>query len=132
MNAAMPFASHAAAMVTLIELRGDWTTGHHQELLITLNTGVLVWISRNNSDDTFQVGAAQQNPNGGGVMNVLVTAVVPPRGPTLRVVLEVFGQVKRLWPRYDQADCQTFAQEILRRLVPGVRGLPAPVDDDFM
>lgn len=127
MNATEPFSDNHSAMATRIRLRGNWTTGHHQELMINLNNGKLLRISRSNGEDTFQVGA---NEDGNYVMPTLVETVIPDNQITVRTALDAFGQVHRINPSYEQSDCHEFAHAIYRILVPNVQGLPE--EEDFM
>lgn len=126
---AIPFVTVKDVAVTLVRLRGSPISGQHRELMITLITGVLVRVSRNNAADTFQIGAGE----GGGhnVMNTLLEHR-PVGNVTCRSALAAFGRVYRQWPRYDQADCQTFAKAIYKELCPEDGNEMLNADDDFM
>jgi hypothetical protein len=129
MNANEPFVNHQNKVVVRVRLRGSWTTGNHQEVMLTLADGTLVRISRTNGSDTFQIGAqeagASRNP-----MATLIENVVPAAGPTCREALEAFGTVHRNFPRYEQADCHEFARGFYLELIPNAVGFP--VVEDFM
>lgn len=102
------------APVTAIRLRGGRDAEQHQELMVTLKDGTLVRISRNDSSDTFQVGARER-----GGRNLMPTiAESSPANMTLRDVVNAFQAEHRERPYYDQANCQTFAQDVYSKLDP--------------
>ena len=129
MNANQPFIDHQNKVVVRVRLRGSWTTGNHQEVMLTLADGTLVRISRTNGSDTFQIGAqeagASRNP-----MATLIQTNVPAAGPTCRDALAAFGTVHRNFPRYEQADCHEFARRFYLELIPNAVGFP--VEEEFM
>lgn len=75
---------------------------------------VLLRISRNNGQDTFQIGASASK------YNALVVRYVSHRTISCRWVLQAFGEVRSLYPSYDKGNCRRFAQDIFEALVPGV------------
>jgi predicted LPLAT superfamily acyltransferase len=114
MNANAPFYQHQHLFVREIHLRGTgWDGSHHQELMLHLQGGSLLRISRNNGEDTFQIGAHAGN------YNTLVVRHISANTITCRQVLAAFGNERRLRPTYDHADCRTFAQDIFTALDPG-------------
>ena len=134
MNSAMPFVKFQHEKVDEIRLRGSMTASQHVEVLLKLETGVLMRISRNNMEDTFQIGASEEGRSA-RPMPTIGQPMTPGDKPTLRRVLHIVGNVRQMWPRYDQADCQEFAKEILRRLSSAARLQALPFeddDDDFM
>lgn len=132
MNAAFPFSKYQHYFVRSIALRGTgWDGSHHQELMIELGytvpttrvkRGYVQWrpvllrISRNNGQDTFQLGASASK------YNTLVERHVSRNTITCRRVLQAFGEVRRLYPSYDKGNCRRFAQDIFEALVPDVTG----------
>ncbi|MBD8879570.1 hypothetical protein IHE49_03640 [Rhodanobacter sp. 7MK24] len=117
MNPRCPFWQHQHRFVRRIMLRGTgWDGSHHQELMIELQGQLLLRISRNNGMDTFQIGA---NPS---KYNTLVERHVSGDTITCRRVLQAFGEVRRLCPTYDRANCRRFAQDIFEALDPDVVG----------
>ena len=130
MNAAYPFSRYQHYFVRSIALRGTgWDGSHHQELMIELGQTipttrvqrgylrcrpVLLRISRNNGQDTFQIGASASK------YNTLVQRYVSHHTITCRRVLQAFGEVRRLYPSYDKGNCRRFAQDIFEALVPSV------------
>ncbi|BFI95642.1 MAG: hypothetical protein RSP_11520 [Rhodanobacter sp.] len=132
MNAMFPFSKYQHYFVRSIALRGTgWDGSHHQELMIELGSTipttrvkrgylrcrpVLLRISRNNGQDTFQLGASASK------YNTLVERHVSRNTITCRRVLQAFGEVRRLYPSYDKGNCRRFAQDIFEALVPEVTG----------
>lgn len=130
MNGDYPFHKYQHYFVRSIMLRGTgWDGSHHQELMIELGQTipttkvrrgflrcrpVLLRISRNNGQDTFQIGAKASK------YNTLVTRHVSHHTITCRRVLQAFGEVRRLYPSYDKGNCRRFAQDIFEALVPAV------------
>lgn len=130
MNAVFPFSKYQHYFVRSIALRGTgWDGSHHQELMIELGytipttrvkrgylqcRPVLLRISRNNGQDTFQLGASASK------YNTLVERHVSRNTITCRRVLQAFGEVRRLYPSYDKGNCRRFAQDIFEALVPDV------------
>ena len=115
MNPRYPFGTYQHRFVRKIMLRGTgWDGSHHQELMIELQGQLLLRISRNNGADTFQIGAHASK------YNTLVERHVSRDTITCRRVLQAFGEVRRLCPTYDRANCRTFAQDIFEALDPGV------------
>lgn len=87
------------------------SAGGHEDILATTVSGIHIRLSRTNSDDTFQIGADNDTARG---MRTLETAA--PGGPMTALDLHgIFDAVHEQWPRYEQATCQSFAQEILKR-----------------
>lgn len=128
MNSNQPFYQHSNTLVTRVRLRGSWTTGNHQEVMVTLTGGLLVRISRNNGTDTFQIGAAEEGKSK-NPMNTLIDSF--PKGLDCRAVLSAFGDAHRAFPSYEQADCQEFAKNVFLSLSPG-DAHHFPSDGDFM
>jgi hypothetical protein len=124
-----PFINHQTKVVTRVRLRGSWTTGNHQEVMLTLSDGTLVRISRTNGSDTFQIGAqeegASRNP-----MHTLIETNIPAGGPTCRAALQAFRMAHNAARSYEQADCHQFARSFYLALVPGTQGFPA--EEEFM
>ena len=132
LNAAFPFSKYQHYFVRSIALRGTgWDGSHHQELMIELGQTipstrarrgylqcrpVLLRISRNNGQDTFQLGAFASK------YNTLVERHVSHHTITCRRVFQAFGEVRRLYPSYDKGNCRRFAQDIFEALVPSVTG----------
>lgn len=130
MNKDFPFSKYQHYFVRSIALRGTgWDGSHHQELMIVLGQTipttrvkrgylrcrpVLLRISRNNGQDTFQIGASASK------YNTLIEQDVSHHTITCRRVLQAFGEVKRLYPSYDRGNCRRFAQDIFEALVPSV------------
>ena len=129
MNTEKPFVNFQHEKVDEIRLRGSMTASQHVEVLLKLGSGSLVRISRNNLEDTFQVGASEEGKSK-RTMPTIGQPMIPQDKPTLRSVLGIVGNVREMWPRYEQADCQEFAKEILRRLVPVARLQALPFEDD--
>jgi hypothetical protein len=112
-NTAAPIAQYAHYFVRVIKLRGTgWDGSHHQELMIYLQGDTLLRISRNNGSDTFQLAAHKSK------YNTLVKFDVSQRGITCADVLRAFSRERRAHPGYDDADCRSFAQNIVEELVP--------------
>lgn len=115
MNPDFPFYKYRDERVTEVALRGgSFTAGTHHELMLTLADGTLLRISRNNSSDTFQIGAERSGPR--GELKVLVSSSPLRDDMTVRDALGAFGDVNRAMPRYDHGDCQEFAAHIYREL----------------
>ena len=111
MNPKYPFKTHQHRFVRKIMLRGTgWDGSHHQELMIELQGQLLLRISRNNGMDTFQIGAHASK------YNTLVERHVSADTITCRKVLQAFGEVRKLSPSYDRANCRRFAQDIFEAL----------------
>lgn len=125
------FHLHKNQKIEIVHLRGSWTSGAHQELLIKLKSGVFVRISRTNGQDTFQIGAVEDGKST-NPMPILKSEV--PRKPlTCGDAFNVFGKFRKLWPRYEQSDCHGFAQFVMADLFPGVNlQLPALDSEGFM
>jgi hypothetical protein len=133
MNKAMPFFEHKTKAVTRIRLRGDWTSGKHQELMITLSGDILLRISRTNGEDTFQIGAVEEGRSK-IPMPTLINRPIAGIKKTCGDALQAFGEVHRRHPKYEQADCQAFAKDVLLLLDPGAKSefKTTSVEDDFM
>lgn len=115
MNPQYPFWTYQHRFVRKIMLRGTgWDGSHHQELMIELQGQLRLRISRNNGMDTFQIGAHASK------YNTLVERHVSEDTITCRRVLQAFGEVRRLYPSYDRANCRRFAQDIFEALDPDV------------
>ena len=122
------FHLHKDKEIEKVQLRGSNISSQHQELLIRLKSGVLIRISRNNCEDTFQIGAAEMYA---GKKPDVLQERVPYRKITCKDAFEIFGNYHRCWPRYEQADCHQFAQHIMKDLFPGENlNLPDTMDDD--
>lgn len=114
MNRRAPFWRYQNLFVRKIRLRGTgWDGSHHQELLIHLQQNVLLRISRNNGEDTFQIGAHE------GQYNDLVERHVSANTITCRQVFAAFGRERQAHPTYEHANCRTFVQNIFSDLDPG-------------
>ncbi|MBD8879545.1 hypothetical protein IHE49_03515 [Rhodanobacter sp. 7MK24] len=130
LNAEFPFSKYQHYFVRSIALRGTgWDGSHHQELMIELGQTipttlvrrgylryrpVLLRISRNNGQDTFQLGASASK------YNTLLERHVSRNTITCRRVFQAFGEVRKLYPSYDKGNCRRFAQDIFEALVPEV------------
>lgn len=102
--------------------------------MITLDSDILIRISRNNGEDTLQFGAVEQRTSA-SPMITLGESIIP-RGVTCRHVLQAFSEAHKAYPNWEHADCQVFAQNIYRKLDPNraiaVLGAEIEEEDDFM
>ena len=114
--------------VRLIRLRGGQTAGEHQELIVTLQDGTLVRMSRNHTDDTFQFGAAEQGEKSWPTFKEITPSTVI----TCQQVYRAFKAEHKVMPEYHLGDCQMFAQKIFARLTPEIKEQLPDTLDDFM
>ena len=132
MNKDKPFVDHQHASVVRVRLRGAWAEGNHQEVMLDLNNGELVRISRTNGSDTFQIGAAEEGRSK-FPMKTLIEVQLNGR-ITCRDAFSAFGDVHRAVPRYDQADCQVFAKRYMLAVAPEAESkfVSNELEDSFM
>jgi hypothetical protein len=118
----------ASLNIANIALRGRPGQGHH-ELMATTHSGVNIRISRNNSSDTFQIAANSALP--ADMQHFSDTA--PGAVMTGNDLHNIFDDVHRKWARYEHADCQVFAAEIIKKVdLFGRQDVSEDSDDGFM
>lgn len=120
------FSPSDGASVSKIFLRGDWTSGRHQEILCQVGDNY-IRLSRTNGTDTIQYGARWEHRQQMPVLDE--TALV---GKTVGDVVQAFRDTHDRVPRYDQADCQVFAQRIFKCLTGSVPHGCSDGEDSFM
>lgn len=108
------FHIHQKVMIESVQLRGSYDA--HMEVLIKLKSGVFVRVSRINGEDTFQIGAVENGKSKNPMPEL--KRQIPNKPLTCRDAFELFGKLHKKWPRYDQANCQTFAQTFMDELFP--------------
>lgn len=112
-----------------IQLRGDsFTSGVHHELMIILENAIQIRISRTNGSDTFQLDAISA---GSYDKNVLVEKKITDKKINARTALCAFSKARESRPYYDQADCQSFANEVYK-IITGESTTPQVDEEDFM
>ncbi|PTS84383.1 hypothetical protein DBR00_10730 [Pseudomonas sp. HMWF032] len=115
--------------VKKIQLRGDsYTTGVHHELMILLENSTNIRISRTNGSDTLQLDAAITGKHD---KTVLFEKMISDKKINTQTVFTAFSDAKKARPYYDQADCQSFASEVYKRIT-GESLNPKSDEDDFM
>lgn len=119
------FSPGSSTAVGKIYLRGSWTTGQHQEILCEVGDN-FIRLSRTNGSDTIQYGARWEHK-----IQMPVLEETKLVGKTVGDVVQAFEDAHDSWPRYEQADCQAFAQRIFKRLA-GYAPSGGGDDDDFM
>ncbi len=125
------YAFHKDTKIESVRLRGSWKSGEHQELLIKLVDGIFVRISRTNGNDTFQVGAVESGRSKSPMPNLI--NATPVKSIKCSDAFKAFADARSVAPRYEQADCHTFAQTIMASLCPQVApNLQALDTEDFM
>lgn len=120
------FSPGDTTAVTKIFLRGEWTESRHQEVLCQVGDD-FIRLSRTNGSDTIQYGARWEHRI---EMPVLADAKLV--GKTVGDVVRAFQDTHDGIPRYDQGDCQVFAQRIFKRLAGYTPSGSGGDDDDFM
>ena len=109
-------------LISSVWICGSATASQHQEVICVIGSRGFLRFSRNNSSDTAM------STNQARLPIIYHTQV---HNVTVGQALTAYSQTHALWPRYDQADCQTFAQEIVFRLT-GQHVFGHGEDDDFM
>lgn len=115
--------------INKIQLRGDsYTTGVHHELMIFLENSINIRVSRTNGEDTLQLDAID---TGKYAKNVLHEKKITDKKINTKTVFIAFSETKNARPYYDQADCQTFAAEVYKKITG--ESLNSNLgDDDFI
>lgn len=95
--------------ITSVLLQGSTIAGRHQDVICGLASGHYLRFSRNNAFDTAQYGADV------GRMPLIQT-YHPHRGATVRTALTAFRSAHDAMRRYEQGDCQSFADSLIYHL----------------